>query len=75
MITNKLKNRIKFCPAKEKKIVETKSVSVSRREPNHIDASDILSDAFQADFFEFEKELSEIKASNKIPESIDRDKN
>lgn len=68
-----MKNRIKFCPAYEKKILEAKPSSVSRRDPNFIDMSDFKTDNIISDFFEFEKELSELKASNKTSES-DNDK-
>jgi len=64
-----MKNRVKFCPAYEKKILEAKPSSVSRRDPNFIDMSDFKTDNIISDFFEFEKELSELKASNKTPES------
>lgn len=60
-----MRNRIKFCPAYKKKILEAKPSSVSRRDPNFIDMSDLKTDNVIADFFEFEKELSDLKASNK----------
>ena len=64
-----MKNRVKFCPAYEKKILEAKPSSVSRRDPNFIDMSDFKTDNIISDFFEFEKELSELKPSNKTSDS------
>jgi len=60
-----MRNRVKFCPAYEKKILESKPSTVSRRDPNYIDMSDLKTDNIVTDFFEFEKELSEMKPSNK----------
>ena len=61
-----LQDRTKFYPAYKKKILEAKPASISRRDQNHIDLSDLKTDNVVSDFFEFEKELSEIKASNKL---------
>lgn len=61
-----LQNRIKFFPAYKKKILESKPTSISRREQNYVDDSDLKKDSVFSDFFEFEKELSELKASNKL---------
>ena len=66
-----LQNRIKFFPAYNKKILESKPTSISRRDQNFIDDSDLKKDSIVSDFFEFEKELSELKASNKINPSDD----
>jgi len=73
MNKSNMRNRIRFCPAYEKKILEAKPSSVSRRDPNYIDMSELRTDSVVADFFEFEKELSELKASNKISEPNDND--
>jgi hypothetical protein len=69
-----LQNRIKFSPAYKKKILESKPMSISRREQNYIDDSDLKKDSIVSDFFEFEKELSELKASNKISSGNDDSK-
>lgn len=66
MNKSNMRNRIKFHPAYHKKILESKPSVVSRRDPNYIDMSDLKTDHIISDFFEFEKELSEIKPSNKI---------
>jgi len=66
-----MQNRIKFSPAYKKKILESKPTSISRREQNYIDDSDLKKDSIVSDFFEFEKELSEMKPSNKINSSSD----
>lgn len=63
-----LQDRTKFYPAYKKKILETKPASISRRDQNHVDLSDLKTDNVVSDFFEFEKELSDLKASNKILE-------
>jgi len=60
-----LQNRTKFYQPYKKKILETKPTSVSRRDNNHLDLSDLKTENVISDFFEFEKELSELKASNK----------
>ena len=60
-----LQNRIKFSPAYKKKFLESKPTSISRRDQNYIDDSDLKKESVVSDFFEFEKELSELKASNK----------
>jgi len=64
-----MRNRVKFYPAYEKKILESKPSAVSRRDPNYIDMSDLKTDNIITDFFEFEKELSELKPSNKNTDS------
>lgn len=74
MNKSNMRNRVKFCPAYEKKILESKPSSVSRREPNFIDMSDFKTDNIITDFFEFEKELSEMKPSNKISKPDIEDK-
>jgi hypothetical protein len=61
-----LQNRIKFFPAYKKRILESKPTSISRRDQNYIDDSELKKDSVVSDFFEFEKELSELKASNKL---------
>jgi hypothetical protein len=61
-----LQDRTKFYPAYKKKILEAKPTSISRRDQNHLDLSDLKTDNVISDFFEFEKELSELKASNKL---------
>ncbi len=66
-----LQDRTKFYPAYKKKILEAKPASISRRDQNHIDLSDLKTDSVVSDFFEFEKELSEIKASNKLSEKLE----
>jgi hypothetical protein len=66
-----LQNRVKFFPAYKKKILESKPTSISRRDQNYIDDSDLKKDSVVSDFFEFEKELSELKASNKLNSSDD----
>jgi len=66
-----LQDRTKFYPAYKKKILEAKPSTISRRDSNYVDLSDLKTDNVISDFFEFEKELSEIKASNKISEDID----
>ena len=66
-----LQNRIKFSPAYKKKILESKPTSISRRDQNYIDDSDLKKDSVVSDFFEFEKELSEMQASNKLKSSDD----
>jgi len=66
MNKKEMQNRIRFAPAYRKKILEAKPTSISRRDQNFIDDSDLKKDNVVSDFFEFEKELSELKASNKI---------
>lgn len=66
-----LQDRTKFYPAYKKKILEAKPTSISRRDQNHVDLSDLKTDNVVSDFFEFEKELSELKASNKLSEKIE----
>ncbi len=66
-----LQDRTKFNPAYKKKILEAKPASISRRDQNHVDLSDLKIDNVVSDFFEFEKELSEIKASNKLSEKLE----
>ena len=66
-----LQNRIKFSPAYKKKILESKPTSISRRDQNYIDDSDLKKDSVVSDFFEFEKELSEMQTSNKLKSSDD----
>ena len=68
-----MRNRVKFCPAYQKKILESKPSAVSRRDPNYIDMSDLKTDNIITDFFEFEKELSEMKPSNKISDPNSKD--
>ena len=69
MNKSNMRNRVKFCPAYEKKILESKPSAVSRRDPNYIDMSDLKTDNIITDFFEFEKELSELQPSNKNTDS------
>jgi hypothetical protein len=69
MNKSNMRNRVKFYPAYEKKILESKPSAVSRRDPNYIDMSDLKTDNIITDFFEFEKELSELKPSNKNTDS------
>jgi len=71
MNKKEMQNRIKFSPAYKKKILESKPTSISRREQNYIDDSDLKKENVISDFFEFEKELSELKPSNKINSSND----
>ena len=66
MNKKEMQNRIKFSPAYKKKILESKPTSISRREQNYIDDSDLKKENIVSDFFEFERELSELKASNKL---------
>ena len=73
MNKSNMRNRVKFCPAYQKKILESKPSSVSRRDPNYIDMSDLKTDNIITDFFEFEKELSEMKPSNKISDPNNKD--
>ena len=73
MNKSNMRNRVKFCPAYQKKILESKPSSVSRRDPNYIDMSDLKTDNIITDFFEFEKELSEMKPSNKISDPNSKD--
>jgi hypothetical protein len=61
-----LQDRTKFYPAYKKKILEAKPSTISRRDSNYVDLSDLKTDNVISDFFEFEKELSELKASNKL---------
>ena len=61
-----LQDRTKFYPAYKKKNLEAKPASFSRRDQNHVDISDLKTDNVISDFFEFEKELSELKASNEL---------
>lgn len=69
MNKNMLKNRIKFYQSSSRKIIESKPTNVSRREENYVDTSDIENNDFSSDFFEFEKELSELKASKDLKEN------
>jgi len=65
MTNNKLKSRVKYCKAYTGIKVAVNPVTMQRRDPNYVDVSDMNSDAIGDDFFEFEKELSELKAGNK----------
>ena len=69
MNKNMLRNRIKFFQSSSRKIIESKPINVSRREENYVDTSDIENSDFSSDFFEFEKELSELKASKDLKEN------
>jgi hypothetical protein len=71
MNKKEMQNRIRFSPAYRKKILEAKPSTISRRDVNYIDDSDLKKDTVISDFFEFEKELSELKPSNKINSSND----
>jgi hypothetical protein len=64
MNTNTLRNRIKYFPSSKKKLVQSNAVKISRREPGWVDTSDLDSNQISPDFFEFEKELADFKASN-----------
>jgi hypothetical protein len=65
MNKKEMQSRIKFFPAYKKKILEAKPSTISRRDSNYIDDSELKKDNIISDFFEFEKELSELQASNK----------
>lgn len=65
MTNDQLKSRVKFCAAKIKKATATTPTVTSRRDPNFVDVSDLESDSIGQDFFEFEEELSNMKAANK----------
>lgn len=66
-----LQDRTKFYPAYKKKMPEARPTSISRRDQNHVDLSDLKTENVISDFFEFEKELSELKASNKLNSNDD----
>ena len=68
MNKSKLISRTKFFPASEKRISESKTNLTTRRNPNFVDMSELNTDNVVSDFFEFEKEISQLKASNKISE-------
>lgn len=65
MTNNQLKSRVRFFAAKTKKATATTPTVTSRRDPNFVDMTDLESDSIGEDFFEFEEELSKMKASNK----------
>lgn len=69
MTKEHLKDRVKFCPAKTKKVTATTQIMAQRREPNFVNMSDLESDSIGQDFFEFEEELSNMKAANKTIDS------
>jgi len=69
MTKKHLRDRIKFCQAKIKKITTTTPTVTQRRDPNFVDMSDLESDSIGQDFFEFEEELSNMKAANKTIDS------
>ncbi len=69
MNKNMLRNRIKFFQSSSRKIIESKPINVSRREENYVDTSEMENSDFSSDFFEFEKELSELKASKDLKEN------
>ena len=72
MNKREMKDRIRFAPVYRKKILESKPTIISRRDSNYIDDSELKKDTIISDFFDFEKELSEFKASNEIvKENID----
>ena len=73
MNKKEMQSRIKFFPAYTKKILEAKPSTISRRDINYVDDSELKKDTVISDFFEFEKELSELQASNKI--NFDDNKN
>ncbi len=64
-----LKKRTKFCQVRANIITQSAPIVVSRREPNWVDNSELNTENVVADFFEYEKELSEMTASNKTRES------
>lgn len=66
MNKNTYKKRIKLCIANSGKVLESTPTSMSRRGENSIVATDINTEDIVADFFEFEKELSEMRPSNKL---------
>jgi hypothetical protein len=74
MNKNTLKNRIKYFESSKKKTAETKPLAITRREPGWIDTSDLNSNEVSPDFFEFEKELADFRASNKTVEDYDEKK-
>jgi hypothetical protein len=68
MTKNQLRNRTKFFAASENKNSKVKNKLPTRREPNYVDVSDLNTDNVISDFFEFDKELSSLKPSNKTEE-------
>lgn len=70
MTNSQLKNRVKFCPAKTKKEASSTPTMTSRRDLNFVDMSDLESNGIGQDFFEFEEELSNMKAANKTTTAI-----
>lgn len=66
MNKNDLKKRIKYCKASTHRITESKPTSMSRRDENSIGILEANTEDVVADFFEFEKELSEMKPANKL---------
>lgn len=69
-----LRNRIKYFESSKKKAAETRPVAITRREPGWIDTSDLSSNEISPDFFEFEKELADFKASNSTVEDSGHEK-
>jgi len=69
MNKNTLMNRVKFFQSSSKKILESKPDTMSRRDENHVDMSDLNNSDVSSDFFEFEKELSELKASKDLKQN------
>lgn len=73
MNNKKLLSRIVLKKASIKKDISKDSVK-PRRDAGWVDKSELDSNFISNDFFEFEKELSELKASNKNNE-LTNDKN
>lgn len=73
MNKNTIQSRVKFFIGIDKKIKTSAPSTLSRRGNNFIDKEEVVNQDIENDFFEFEKELSDLKASNKTVSNIDVD--